>query len=167
MKSPHSSRSMTAMSSFEGQGLHLWWFCWCSMLRRTDTVNLAARPTAKTKSLSAGCEIVSLTSSSFKAHVHLLRVVIVNQAISALCFFSSFPSAMCFNSACYCVSYQAPYGNVHACAFAKLKSQCRLTNYLNKYKTGNSAQLIYLTFLQFGLEPPVVSPKETDFTHIC
>ena len=26
---------------------------------------------------------------------------------------------------------------------------------------------MFLTFLQFGLKPPTVSPEETDFTHIC
>lgn len=72
------------------------------MLHSTETLDLATQPRLKAKSLSGGCEIVLLTSSSFKTHVHLLHVVAVNQT-SRLCNFSEFFFSICcvFYSACY------------------------------------------------------------------
>lgn len=138
-----------------------WFYCWCLVLHSTETFDLATWPGLKAKSLSAGCEIVLLTSSSFKTHVHLLHVVVVNQALR-LCSFSSFPSVIIF----CCVAYiTSPWGNVHVYKITEIKSW--LLNYFNKYKTVNFAQFMFLTFFQFGLKPSTVSPKETDFTHIC
>lgn len=100
-------------------------YCWCSVLHSTETFDLATWPGLKAKSLSVGCEIVLLTSSSFKTCVHLLHVVIVNQALR-LCSFSSFPSAICFFLLCvlyYCVAYiTSPWGNVHVCVITNIKS---------------------------------------------
>lgn len=65
-------------------------------------------------------EIVLLTSSSFKAHVHLLHVVIVNQAFR-ICTFSQvfhlpFVSALCVTV----FRITTPCGKAHACVFAEL-----------------------------------------------
>lgn len=92
------------------------------MLHSTETLDLATWSARQAKALSAGCEIVLLTGSSFEARVHLLHVVTVNQALR-LCSFSSFPSAMCFSSVvllCYILRLLA--GNVHVCVLAKLES---------------------------------------------
>lgn len=64
------------------------------------------RPATKAKALSAGCETALLTSSSLKTRVHLLHVVIVNQALR-LCSFASFPPDMCFSSL-YLLCYILP-----------------------------------------------------------
>lgn len=109
-------------------------------------------------------EIVLLTSSSFKAHVHLLHVVIVNQAFR-LCAFSQvfhLPCVLALRRTVFRII--PPSGNDRA----SLKSWFGLLNYFNKYQTGNSAQSVYLAFLcSFGLRPPAVSPEGADFTHIC
>lgn len=66
-------------------------------------------------------EIVLLTSSSFKAHVHLLHVVIVNQAFR-LCTFSQVFHLPYVLALCITVfRITTPCGKVHACVFAKLK----------------------------------------------
>lgn len=67
-------------------------------------------------------EIVLLTGSSFKTHVHLLHVVIVNQAFR-LCAFSQVFHLPYVLALCIAVFHiTAPCGNVHACVFAELKS---------------------------------------------
>lgn len=95
------------------------------MLHSIETLDLASRPGLKAKFLSAGCEIVLLNSSSFKTHVQLLNLVIVNQALR-LCSFSSFPSDMSFSPENYCVMY---YCSVEMYVFVYLlHSNLILTN---------------------------------------
>ena len=86
------------------------------MLHDTETLALAAWPGLKAKSLSGGCKIVLLNSSSFKTHVHLLHVVAVNQAIR-LCSFSEFSICRVFH---FCV-FLFPDGNVCVFVLAKLE----------------------------------------------
>lgn len=140
-----------------------WSYCWCLMLHSMETLDLATWLLPKAKFVSAGCEIVLLTRSSFKTHVHLLHVVIVNQALRP-CSLSSFPSAISFSWILLC--YALPLF-VEMYMFAYSLHLLHLKSYFNKYKTRNFATFTVLTFLQFGLRPPTVSPKETDFTHIC
>lgn len=73
-------------------------FSWSLILHGTESINLAARQRVKAKALSAGYEMVSVTSSSFQAHVHLLRTPRKSSVLSP-CSFSTFPSAICLGSA--------------------------------------------------------------------
>lgn len=86
-------------------------------------------------------EIVLLTSSSFKAHVHLLHVVIVNQAFR-LCAFSQVFHLPCVLALRWTVfRITPPCGNDHA----SLKSWFGLLNYFNKYQTRNSARSVHFS----------------------
>lgn len=144
-----------------------WCYCWCLMLHSTETLDLATCSVLKAKSLSAGCEIVLLTSSSFKTHVHLLHVVIVNQALQ-LCTFSSFPSAICFSSVYCCVIY---YHSLWKCTCLCVCWGLSLSTdsiiILTNIKQETLFSWFSLHFFQSGFKPSAVNPKETDFTHIC
>lgn len=136
-------------------------FCWCLILHGTESINLAARRRVKAKALSVGSEIVSLTSSSFQAHVHLLRSR-CKSSVSALRYFSSFPPAICFGLCIRAVRVTHARGNVRPAAFVKHSSRCRKWNYFNKHTAGTSARWMYLaSLLQFGLEPPAVGTSHT------
>lgn len=147
---PRQTRPAAAMS-----------FCWGLIRRGTESINLAARRRVKAKALSAGYEIVSLTSSSFQAHVHLLRSR-RKSSVSSPRSFSSFPPAICLSSASVRFVLPPHCGNVRPGAFAKHSSRCRKWNGFNKHTAGPFARWMCPASLpRFGLEPPAVVTSHT------
>lgn len=135
-------------------------YCSCRflMLHSTESLDLATVLGLRANSLSGGCKIILLNSSSFKACVHLLHAARVNQA-SQLWMCSEFSiwhvSALCISETSF---------------FWLLNCTCRfrLWNYFNKCKTENFALLVFIMFSPyFGFKPQSVSFNKRDFTHIC
>lgn len=131
------------------------------MLHSTETLDLATWPVLKAKSLSPACEIVLLTSSSFRTHVHLLHVVIVNQALQ-LCSFSSFPFAMCFSSAYSCVMYYHSWWKPTCLLNLSLSTACWiiLTNIKQLEIQNTLLRWRPWRFFQSGIKPCLSAQKQ-------
>lgn len=103
-----------------------------------------------------------LTSSSFRAHVHLLHVVIVNQvfplffSFGPALFFLTFPFVVCsVSSASSCVSDSPPLLRLFKIILANIKLE-------------TCAQSAYLLFLLLGSDlagPLLLQPKRELISH--
>lgn len=165
----HFFSSLTAVSPY-----WRWGWAWASQVCPWEGIFNAAQHRkrklgnpAEAKSQLFICrlwEIVLLTSSSFKAHVHLLHVVIVNQAFRVCAFSQLFhlPCVLALRRTVFRIT--PPCGNDHA----SLKSWYGLLNYFNKYQTWNSAPVgVPRISLQLQPATPCRQPRGSWFhTHL-